>query len=43
AGAQDVLWYYRSLAEVFRARGNPQLLADLHRLVAEMERALNSG
>ena len=43
AGAQDVLWYYRSLAEAFRARGNPQLLADLHRLVAEMERALNSG
>jgi (p)ppGpp synthase/HD superfamily hydrolase len=43
AGAQDVLWYYRSLAEVFRTRGNPQLLADLQRLVVEMERSLNNG
>lgn len=35
AGRNDQLWYYRSLAKIFRKRGTP-LASELDRVVAEL-------
>ncbi len=38
-GKEGSLWYYRALAEIFRARGYfPALAAELDRIVTEMEK-----
>ena len=38
-GRKDgTLWYYRSLVEAFRPRAHPRLVAELDRVVTEMER-----
>ena len=37
-GKQGSLWYYRTLAEVFRATGDDPLTSEFTRLVDEMER-----
>lgn len=36
-GREGTLWYYRALAEAFRSGGQPGLLAELERVVAELE------
>ena len=37
-GRDGTLWYYRSLVEAFRAAGGTPALAELERVVAELER-----
>lgn len=37
-GKDGTLWYYRSLVEAFRARARPRLVAELDRVVSEIER-----
>ncbi len=37
-GKEGTLWYYRSLVEAFRPRAHPRLVAELDRVVSEMER-----
>lgn len=37
-GREGTLWYYRSLVEAFRPRAHPRLVAELDRVVREMER-----
>jgi len=44
AGKQGQLWYYRSLVTAFRKRGSTPLVAELDRVVTELERiARRSG
>lgn len=37
-GREGTLWYYRALVEAFRPKGNARLVAELERLVSELER-----
>ncbi len=41
-GKEGTLWYYRALANAFRARGDSPLVQELNRVVSEIER-LTSG
>ena len=38
ARKNDVLWYYRALAEAFRKAGTNALVEELDRVVTELER-----
>jgi (p)ppGpp synthase/HD superfamily hydrolase len=38
AGKEGALWYYRALVTAFRAHGKSELIAELDRVVTEMER-----
>jgi (p)ppGpp synthase/HD superfamily hydrolase len=38
AGKDGVLWYYRALVDAFRANGSSPLVAELDRVVTEIER-----
>jgi len=41
--AEDRLWYYGSLAEIFRFRMPGALSEQLHRVVAELRRLADAG
>ena len=41
-GKDGTLWYYRALVEAFRPRAQPRLLAELDRVVTEIERLARS-
>ncbi len=41
-GKSGTLWYYRALVEAFRSHGYPPLVAELDRVVSELERLTNS-
>ena len=42
-GKEGTLWYYRALAEEFRARGPKRIAAELWRVVAELYRLTKRG
>ena len=42
AGRDDVLWYYRSLAEIFRRRAPGPMAGELDRTIDELERLISA-
>ena len=43
AGKKGALWYYRALVTAFRQHGKSELIDELDRVVAEMERLAGAG